>query len=132
MKHVRIVLAEEETASAMATENTLKKLGYRVVGIADSADKAVAVINVEKPDLVLMDICIQGAIDGITAADAKLPPRMTGIPPKEEGPVKGVTIDIDSLAQEYHKAMGWDPETGSPTDATINKLGLKALVDQHG
>ena len=70
--------------------------------------------------------------EGITAADVKLPARMVGIPPKTEGPVKGVTIDIDSLAQEYHKAMGWDPQTGSPTDATLEQLGLKDLVQKHG
>jgi len=70
--------------------------------------------------------------EGITAADQKLPPRMTGNPPKDEGPLKGVSVDMETLAQEYHKAMGWDAETGSPTDATVKALGLKDLVRKFG
>jgi aldehyde:ferredoxin oxidoreductase len=70
--------------------------------------------------------------EGITAVDHKLPPRMIGDPPKEEGPLKGVAIDMDSLAREYHKAMGWDAETGTPTDKTIEALGLKDLVGNFG
>jgi aldehyde:ferredoxin oxidoreductase len=67
--------------------------------------------------------------EGIKASDIKLPPRMAGIPPKNEGPLTGVTIDIDTLANEYRKAMGWDPETGQPTDATLDRLGLKELTE---
>ncbi|MEW6672455.1 MAG: aldehyde ferredoxin oxidoreductase family protein [Thermodesulfobacteriota bacterium] len=70
--------------------------------------------------------------EGIVAADSRLPLRMAGIPPKEDGPLKGVTIDMESLAAEYHKAMGWDAQTGTPTDAAIESLGLKDLVDRFG
>jgi aldehyde:ferredoxin oxidoreductase len=70
--------------------------------------------------------------EGITAADQKLPPRMIGDPPKEAGPLKGVAIDMESLAREYHKAMGWDAETGTPTDETVEALGLKDLVRKFG
>ena len=66
--------------------------------------------------------------EGIDASAIKLPPRMAGIPHKSEGPLAGITIDIDSLAFEYRKAMGWDPETGKPTDATLEQLGLKELA----
>jgi aldehyde:ferredoxin oxidoreductase len=54
---------------------------------------------------------------------------MAGIPPKSEGPLKGVTIDIDTLSKEYHKAMGWE-ETGHPTKRTIAKLGLEELANR--
>jgi aldehyde:ferredoxin oxidoreductase len=70
--------------------------------------------------------------EGITAADSRLPLRMAGSPPKADGPLKGVTIDMESLAEEFHKAMGWDAKTGTPTDATIESLGLKDLVKQFG
>jgi aldehyde:ferredoxin oxidoreductase len=68
--------------------------------------------------------------EGIVAGDSRLPLRMAGSPPKADGPLKGVTIDIESLAEEYHKAMGWDAKTGTPLDATIESLGLKGLVKQ--
>jgi aldehyde:ferredoxin oxidoreductase len=61
----------------------------------------------------------------------RLPDRMAGIPPKSEGPLKNITIDIDSLAREYRKAMGWDPDSGQPTKATLAKLGLKELTKKY-
>jgi len=57
---------------------------------------------------------------------------LAGLPPQEEGPLAGITIDIDSLAHGYRKAMGWDPHSGVPADATLEKLGLRALIEKHG
>jgi aldehyde:ferredoxin oxidoreductase len=70
--------------------------------------------------------------EGIEPIEMKLPPRLTGIPPKKEGPLEGVTIDIESLAREYAKAMGWDPDTRFPTEATLERLGLQDLVNRCG
>jgi aldehyde:ferredoxin oxidoreductase len=70
--------------------------------------------------------------EGIVPSEVKLPKRMLGQPPQEEGPVAGVTLDVDSLAREYRQAMGWDPDSGRPDDATLNKLGLKDLVESYG
>lgn len=70
--------------------------------------------------------------EGIRSSEIKLHPRMVGVPPQVEGPVAGITIDIDSLAFEYRKAMGWDPNSGYPTDASLERLGLKKLIDEYG
>ena len=35
------------------------------------------------------------------------------------------------LACGYRKAMGWDPESGQPKDDTLERLGLKSLVDKR-
>ena len=70
--------------------------------------------------------------EGIMPADIKLPDRMVGLPPQKEGPVAGVTIDVDNLAREYRQAMGWDPDSGQPQQSTLDKLGLTQLVSAHG
>jgi aldehyde:ferredoxin oxidoreductase len=70
--------------------------------------------------------------EGIRPADIKLPDRMSGRPPHAQGPVAGVTLDIDSLAREYRQAMGWDPQSGQPQDTTLEKLGLTQLIKRHG
>jgi aldehyde:ferredoxin oxidoreductase len=70
--------------------------------------------------------------EGITPSDVKLPKRMAGQPPQEEGPVAGVTLDVDNLAREYRQAMGWDPDSGRPDNATLDKLGLTDLVKAFG
>ncbi len=70
--------------------------------------------------------------EGIMPADIKLPDRMVGLPPQKEGPVAGVTIDVDNLAREYRQAMGWDPVSGRPYQSTLEKLGLARLIKAHG
>jgi len=70
--------------------------------------------------------------EGITAESVRLPDRMTGRPPQSEGPLAGVTIDVDSLARDYRRAMGWDVETGVPAQETLEKLGLVELVSRCG
>jgi aldehyde:ferredoxin oxidoreductase len=69
--------------------------------------------------------------EGIQPSAVKLPERMTGHPPQEEGPVAGVTIDIDSLARGYRQAMGWEPQSGRPSDTVLEKLGLTGLIAAH-
>jgi len=70
--------------------------------------------------------------EGVRPSEIKLPPRMAGIPPKSEGPLAGITLDIDTLSSEYFKAMGWNPETGNPSKATLERLGLKGLTETYG
>ncbi len=70
--------------------------------------------------------------EGIDPSQVKLPPRLAGIPPKDEGPLAGITVDVDTLAREYWEAMGWDAATGHPTQDTLERLGLARLVEDFG
>ena len=70
--------------------------------------------------------------EGVKPSEVKLPPRMAGNPPQTEGPVADVTIDIESLVQEYNKAMGWDEARGHPQATTLERLGLKKLTEDCG
>ncbi len=70
--------------------------------------------------------------EGIAAESVRLPERMLGRPPQTDGPLAGVTIDVDSLAREYRQAMGWHAETGVPTKETLETLGLSGLVEKFG
>jgi PAS domain S-box-containing protein len=47
----------------------LKRLGYNVVGMAATGEEAVGEIARTHPDLVLMDIRLQGDMDGIQTAE---------------------------------------------------------------
>jgi aldehyde:ferredoxin oxidoreductase len=70
--------------------------------------------------------------EGITAEKVRLPDRLTGRPPQAEGPLAGVTIDVDSLARDYRRAMGWDAKTGVPMPESLKKLGLAELTEKFG
>ena len=48
---------------------TLVRMDYTVVGIAETGKRAVVQADKERPDLVLIDICLKGKMDGIEAAE---------------------------------------------------------------
>jgi PAS domain S-box-containing protein len=64
----RIFVVEDQRLIAADLENTLRKLGYDVVGSAASGEEAIARAPEAAPDLVLMDIRLRGKMDGIQAA----------------------------------------------------------------
>jgi CheY-like chemotaxis protein len=68
----RIMLVEDERIVAFHLRQQLQKLGYTVPAVVASGEKALQQIEEHKPDLVLMDIHIEGAIDGIETA-ARIP-----------------------------------------------------------
>ena len=68
MDKKRILIVEDEAVIALYIENSLVSLGYTVCGHASTADEAVAMAGELLPDIILMDIVLQGSTDGIDAA----------------------------------------------------------------
>jgi DNA-binding NarL/FixJ family response regulator len=64
----RILIVEDEAITVAALRRELVSLGYEVTGTASTADAAFHAIDAHRPDLVLMDITLAGAVSGITAA----------------------------------------------------------------
>ncbi|MEA5451537.1 EAL domain-containing protein [Leptolyngbya sp. CCNP1308] len=65
-----ILVVEDEIVIAMDLQATLIDLGHEVPEIITSGEAAVQKALELRPDLVLMDIHLSGAMDGITAAAA--------------------------------------------------------------
>jgi PAS domain S-box-containing protein len=64
----RILIVEDEGIVAFNIQNRLERLGYYVVANVSSGEEAIDATVEGKPDLVLMDIKLEGTIDGIEAA----------------------------------------------------------------
>ena len=64
----RVLIVEDEAVVALDLSQRLTTLGYGVAGIADSGESAVMSAARERPDVILMDIRLQGEMDGIDAA----------------------------------------------------------------
>ena len=64
----KILVVEDELIAAENIARNLKKLGYEVIGIVDSGEEAIQAATNNHPNLVLMDIMLQGDLDGIQAA----------------------------------------------------------------
>jgi aldehyde:ferredoxin oxidoreductase len=54
---------------------------------------------------------------GLTAQDFVLPARIAG--PSAMGPFSGKLVDFDALRRSYYQAMGWEPETGNPSEKCL-------------
>ncbi len=68
MTSARIMIVEDEAVVAMDLESRLKHLSYEVAAVASSKADAVKAAESARPDLVLMDINLQGRPEGIGAA----------------------------------------------------------------
>lgn len=64
----RILVIEDEAISAAFIEGALTKFGYSVTNIVSNGPQAILDAEGTRPDLALMDIRIQGSMDGIETA----------------------------------------------------------------
>lgn len=65
MKDARIFVVEDDYVVAKNLTFLLQNLGYKVQGVADTGEEALLQIKKEKPDLVILDIDLAGALNGI-------------------------------------------------------------------
>ena len=61
--------------------------------------------------------------EGLTPADFEVPARAVGKPAQEAGPLAGVTVDEERLADNFFAAMGWDRESGKPSRRMLELMG---------
>ena len=64
----RILIVEDQFIEAHDLQLILEKANYEVVGIVRSVDQALEQIEIEKPDLVFLDIMLKGNRNGIDLA----------------------------------------------------------------
>jgi signal transduction histidine kinase len=96
---VRILVIEDEGIVAIDLEMRLADLGYHVVATVPSAEAAFDLLNIETVDLILMDIHLQGQMDGIAAA--------ARIKQKKDIPIIFVSAYTDD--ETLKKAMETEP-----------------------
>lgn len=67
-KAARILVVEDESIVAFNLQQRLEQMGYDVPAVAVSGEESIEMVSRLMPDLVLMDIHIQGDMDGIEVA----------------------------------------------------------------
>lgn len=68
MENLKILIIEDESLIAHDIEGLLTDWGYHVTGIAASGEEALALFTKEQPDIALIDVQLNGQIDGIELA----------------------------------------------------------------
>ncbi|MCP5061809.1 MAG: response regulator, partial [Ignavibacteriae bacterium] len=68
MGKTKILVVEDEIIIAMEIADRLSSMGYEVLRIVANGEMAINIVMQNRPDLILMDIMIQGDMDGIETA----------------------------------------------------------------
>ncbi len=68
MNKTQIMIVEDEGLVALEIKEALERMGYGVPHVVSSGDDALNKVITDRPDLILMDIRIEGAKDGIDTA----------------------------------------------------------------
>jgi two-component system, cell cycle sensor histidine kinase and response regulator CckA len=68
MTSARVMIVEDDRVVARDIRTQVSRMGHSVVGVTGSGEEAVTLAAAHLPDLVLMDIRLEGEMDGIEAA----------------------------------------------------------------
>lgn len=85
----RVLIVEDEMILSLLIEKMVQSLGHKVIGKVTTGEEAVELAAEYKPDLILMDIRLQGEMDGIEA--------MTKIKKRANIPVIYITGNTDKM-----------------------------------
>jgi len=66
--------------------------------------------------------------EGINLVKERFPSLALGNPPLQKGPVKGATVDLKLMLDEYFKEMDWDRKKGKPSKKKLRELGLEYIA----
>ncbi len=123
MEKPKILVVEDERVVAADIEESLRKLGYKVIGSAATGLHAIRCAVETDPDLVLMDIKLSGTMDGIDAA-GELHDRL-GIP------VVFLTAYADGEILERAKKAVPSGYVLKPFDERALRSAVELALDRH-
>jgi DNA-binding NarL/FixJ family response regulator len=106
----RILVVEDDFVVSLEVESALTEAGFEVVGVANSAEEAEHRASEQRPDIIVMDIRLATARDGVDAALTIF--RATGI--------RSIfaTAHADALTKERAadaRPLAWVPKPYSMT-----------------
>ena len=123
----RVLIVEDDMLLSMVEERLIKKLGYEVVGKVTKATDAIDKTGELDPDVIIMDILLNGEMDGIEA--------MENIRKSSDVPVIYLSGSSDRYYLERAKKTGFagfltKPVTGNDLKKPLN-LAVKTANINH-
>jgi CheY-like chemotaxis protein len=119
----RALIVEDEILIAEELRERLSGLGFCVIAAVDSAEQGIAIATREHPDLVLMDIRLKGAKDGVQAAQE--------IHEQVDVPLVYLTAHSDRLTVERAKRTHYDGFILKPFRARELQSTIEIAIQRH-
>jgi CheY-like chemotaxis protein len=119
-KNKKVLIVEDEMIIALVTKKYVENMGYEVTGVATNSTAAVDAVREKQPDLVLMDIMINGEVDGIDTMDK--------IRSFSEVPVVYLTGNSDAAARQRAQKTGFSDFLVKPIDFNDLKSALQKIL----
>ena len=123
MTNARILIVEDEAITVSALKRELASFGYEVAGTASTTNEALKAVELHKPNLVLMDITLAGAVNGIVAAVA--------IRGTFHVPVVFLTAHADEPTLQRAVGAGAFGYVIKPFSATGLKAAIETALHKH-
>jgi two-component system cell cycle sensor histidine kinase/response regulator CckA len=119
----RVLIAEDEVLIAEELRHRLVQLGAQVVGMATRGEDILALAGTETPDIVLLDIRLKGAMDGIETAAA--------LRERFDVPVIFLTAHTDDATVARAADVGPYGYLVKPVDDRELKITLAMVLHRH-
>lgn len=111
---LKILIVEDDSVSALLLQRALEKNAHKIVGIADTGEKALEILEDNFVDIVMMDINLAGELDGIKTTEI--------INEKYDIPV--VYLSASSDAETLNKVVGTNPSAYVIKPFNIRELNM--------
>ena len=122
-KITKILIVDDETIVAMDLKATLNHLGYTVCGMVPSGEDALVEITKQHPNLVLMDIVLQGELSGIETAQI--------VKDRFDIPVVYLTSHTDEATLDQAKVTGPYGYLVKPFESKELKTTIELALYKH-
>lgn len=124
MGNITILIVEDEAIVAEDLSRKVSQLGYTVAGTAMSGEEAIVLSRQLQPGLVLMDIRLAGAMDGIEAARI--------IHGEYNLPILFLTAHSDTNTIERARQVGALGYVLKPFDERDLRIQIEMALYKHG
>ncbi|MBL0048120.1 MAG: response regulator [Bacteroidetes bacterium] len=116
----KILIVEDEAIIALSTKKSIEKMGHTQVTIVDSGEKAIQFVKENQPTIILMDLKINGDMDGIET--------MEEIRKFSDVPVIYTTGNSDPRARERANATTKSSFLTKPIENSILHTALQKYL----
>lgn len=122
--NIEVLIVEDDAFQALLVEKLIIKMGFSTIGKVASGEDAIKTALEKKPAIILMDISLEGEIDGITAVEK--------IREKENIPVIYITGNSDSYNLDRAEKTGFvdyliKPISGKMLEVPMDKAHKLAV-----